>query len=79
MSDKHESIIRRYYHDLFCAERMDVAVIDQYMLENFVAHDLRLAQEGRQGYKRFISMFAASFIHVHPLAATRSDLDSNKR
>jgi predicted ester cyclase len=67
MPVKHEAIIRRYYHDLFCAEKMDVSVIDQYTVDGFVAHDLRLAQEGRQGYKRFISMLATSFSDMHHL------------
>jgi steroid delta-isomerase-like uncharacterized protein len=61
MSDKHEAIIRRYYHDLFGMGRREMKAIDHYMAADFVAHDLPLAQKSCEDYMRFISMFEASF------------------
>lgn len=61
MSDTHESVIQSYYDDAFRTGRTDSAAIDRYMAADFVAHDLPLAQAGCDDYKRFISMFAASF------------------
>ena len=61
MSDMHEATIRGYYNDVFNSGKMDVTAIDQYVGADFAAHGLPLAQGDREGYKRFVSMFTASF------------------
>src|SRR5688572_8590710 len=65
MSDQHEEIIRRYYHDLFGTGSMQLQAIDQYMAADFVAYDLPLAQKGSEDYKRYIAMVGASFSDLH--------------
>jgi predicted ester cyclase len=67
MSDHDESVIRSYYRDAFGGGKLDITVIDQYMVADFVAHDLILEQDGREGYKQFIGMFAASFSEINQL------------
>jgi steroid delta-isomerase-like uncharacterized protein len=67
MSDKHEDIVRRYYQALCSTGKMDISVIDHYVVEDFVAHDLPLAQKGHEGYKQFTDMFAASFSDINPI------------
>jgi steroid delta-isomerase-like uncharacterized protein len=65
MSETDEAIIRCYYSDMFSMRKMDIAATDQYMVDDFVAHDLPLALEGREDYNKFVSMFATSFSELN--------------
>ena len=65
MSDTHAAMIQRYYNDLFCVGKMDTTAVDRYMADEFIAHDLPLAQGGCEDYKRFISMLTASFSEMN--------------
>jgi steroid delta-isomerase-like uncharacterized protein len=61
MSEKNIAIIRRFYDDVFIAGKMNPAAIDQYLAADFVGHDLPAGLEGREGYKKYVGMLAASF------------------
>jgi predicted ester cyclase len=61
MSEKNKVVIRRFYDDVFPTGRMNLVAIDQYLADDFVGHDLPPSLNGREGYKRFVGMFAASF------------------
>lgn len=72
MPGKHETIIRHYYNDVFCAVKINIAATDPYLGDAFIAHHLPLARQGHDEYKKFISMLASSFsemnrIHIHDL------------
>lgn len=69
MSEKNETVIRRFYEDVFSVGRMNTAAIDQYLAGNFVGHDLPPGLNGREGYKKFVGMFAASFSDTTPIEA----------
>jgi predicted ester cyclase len=40
---------------------MNSAAIDQYLAADFVGHDLPPGLNGREGFKKLVGMFAASF------------------
>jgi steroid delta-isomerase-like uncharacterized protein len=61
MSEKNLAIIRRFYEDVFTAGKMNIAAIDQHLADDFVGHDLPPGLDGREGYKKFVGMIAASF------------------
>ena len=61
MSEKNIAIVRRFYEDVFTAGKMNIAAIDQHLADDFVGHDLPPGLDGREGYKKFVGMFAASF------------------
>jgi steroid delta-isomerase-like uncharacterized protein len=61
MPEKNKSVVQHFYNDVFSAGRMNLAAIDRYFADNFVGHDLPPGLNGREGYKKFVGMFAASF------------------
>ena len=61
MSEKNKALVQHFYDDVFTAGMMNLAMIDQYLAHNFVGHDLPPGLSGREGYKKFVGMFAASF------------------
>jgi steroid delta-isomerase-like uncharacterized protein len=61
MSEKNIAFVRRFYEDVFTAGKMNLAAIDQYLADDFVGHDLPPGLNGREGFKKFVGMFAASF------------------
>jgi predicted ester cyclase len=67
MSEKNIAIARRFYEDVFTAGKMNIAATDQHLADNFVGHDLPSGLDGREGYKKFMTMFAASFSDTTPL------------
>ena len=69
MSEKNIAIIRRFYEAVFITGKMNPAAIDQYLTADFVGHDLPAGLEGREGYKKFVSMLAASFSEMSHLEA----------
>ena len=68
-SRKAEAIIRGYYDDLFLTGTLNRAAIERYFAADFVAHDLPLGLCGREGYTKFVSMLATSFLDLTPIAA----------
>src|SRR5687768_5844613 len=72
MSEKPEAIIQRFYDEIFSVfsdGKMNIAAIDRHLADDFIAHDLPLALEGREDYKKFISMIAASFSDMNHINA----------
>lgn len=67
MSEKNKTVIRRFYDDVFTAGKMNVAAIDRYLAADFVGHDLPPCLVGREGFKKFVGMFAASFSQTTPV------------
>lgn len=61
MSEKNKAVIRRFYDDVFTVGRMNIAAIEQHLADDFVGHDLPPGLNGREGFKKFVGMFAASF------------------
>lgn len=61
MPEKNEAVIRRFYDDIFITGKMDTEAIDQHLTDNFVGHDLPAGLNEREGYKKLVSMLAASF------------------
>jgi steroid delta-isomerase-like uncharacterized protein len=61
MSEKNVALVQRFYEEVFTAGKMNITAIDQYLADNFVGHDLPSGLNGREGYKKFVGMFAASF------------------
>ena len=61
MPEKNEAVIRRFYDDIFITGKMDTEAIDQHLADNFVGHDLPAGLNEREGYKKSVSMLAASF------------------
>ena len=69
MSEKNKAIVQRFYEDVFIAGKMNPAAIDQYLAADFVGHDLPTGLDGREGYKKFVGMFVASFSDISYLEA----------
>jgi steroid delta-isomerase-like uncharacterized protein len=69
MPEKNKAVIRHFYDDVFAAGKMNTAAIDQHLAADFVSHDLPPGLNGREGYKKFIGMFAASFNDTTPIEA----------
>jgi len=69
MSESNQAAVRRFYDELFAAGKMNVAAIDQHLADNFVGHDLPPGLTGREGFKKFVGMFAASFSDTTRLEA----------
>ena len=61
MSEKNKAVIRRFYDDVFTVGKMNIAAIEQHLAADFVGHDLPPDLSGREGFKKFVGMFAASF------------------
>jgi predicted ester cyclase len=68
MSEKNMAIIESFY-DVFTAGKMSIAAMDHYLADDFVGHDLPPGLTGRAGYKKLVSMFAASFSDPTPIQA----------
>lgn len=67
MSEKNIAIIQRFYEEVFAAGTMNIAAIDHYLAADFVGHHLPSGLNDRAGYKKFVSMFAASFSETSPI------------
>ena len=67
MSEKNKAVIRRFYEAIFIAGKVNTTAIDQHLTADFVGHDLPAGLAGREGYKRFVGMFAASFSEMRRL------------
>ncbi len=61
MSEKNKALIRRFYDDVFTIGKMNIAAIERHLAHDFVGHDLPPGLNGREGFKKFVGMFAASF------------------
>ncbi|MCK6624001.1 MAG: ester cyclase [Anaerolineae bacterium] len=61
MSEKNLVLVQHFYEDVFTAGKMNSAAIDQYLAADFVGHDLPPGLNGREGFKKFVGMLAASF------------------
>ena len=61
MSEKNKAVVRRFYDDLFSGGKMEIAAIEQHLVADFVGHDLPAGLNGREGFKKIVGMFAASF------------------
>lgn len=61
MSEKNKAVIRHFYDDVFSVGKMNIAAIEQHLAADFVGHDLPPGLNGREGFKKFVGMFAASF------------------
>lgn len=61
MSEKNKAVIRRFYDDVFTVGKMNMAAIEQHLAADFVGHDLPPGLNGREGFKKFVGMIAASF------------------
>jgi steroid delta-isomerase-like uncharacterized protein len=69
MPEKNKSVVQHFYNDVFSAGRINLAAIDQYFADNFVGHDLPPGLNGREGYRKFVGMFAASFSDLAQIEA----------
>jgi steroid delta-isomerase-like uncharacterized protein len=69
MSEKNKAVIQRFYEDVFAAGKMNIAAIDQHLAADFTGHDLPPGLNGREGFKKFVGMFAASFNETTPIEA----------
>ena len=69
MSEKNKAVIRHFYADVFAVGTMNIAVIDHYLTDDFTGHDLPSGLNGRDGYKKFVGMFSASFGETTPIEA----------
>ena len=65
MSEKNETIVRRFYEELFVTGTMNIA--DNYLAYDFASHDLPTGLEGREGYKKYVGMLATSFSELTPI------------
>lgn len=61
MSEKNKEVIRRFYDDVFTVGKMNIAAMEQHLAIDFVGHDLPPGLNGREGFKKFVGMLAASF------------------
>ena len=69
MSEKNVALVQHFYEALFTVGKLNIAAIDQYLPDNFVGHDLPSGLKGREGYKKFVGMLAASFSDTTRLEA----------
>ena len=69
MSEKNKAVIRRFYEAVVIAGKVNTTAIDQHLAADFVGHNLPAGLAGREGYKKFVSMFAASFSEMRCLEA----------
>jgi predicted ester cyclase len=69
MSEKNKAVVRRFYDDVFSVGKMNIAAIEQHLAADFVGHDLPPGLYGREGFKKFVGMFAASFSQTTPIIA----------
>lgn len=61
MSEKNKEVIQRFYDEVFTDGKMNIAAMEQHLAADFVGHDLPPGLNGREGFKKFVGMFAASF------------------
>lgn len=61
MSEKNKEVIRRFYDDVFTVGKMNITAMEQHLAADFVGHDLPPDLNGREGFKKFVGMLAASF------------------
>jgi predicted ester cyclase len=78
MPEKNKAVIRHFYEDVFAAGKMNIAAIDRHLAADFVGHDLPPGLNGREGYKKLIGMFAASFSDTAPIEAHEMIGNSDK-
>jgi len=67
MSEKNETIVRRFYDKLFITGTMNIATLDDHLADDFVGHDLPAGLEGREGYKKYVGLLATSFSELTPI------------
>lgn len=78
MSEKNETIVRRFYEALFIGGTINTTAIDGYLTDDFVSHDLPGGLDGREGYKKYVGMLVASFSELTPIEASDMIVEGDK-